>query len=107
MKIATGDQVSVAELKAKLGIEDGDIYLSVLEQPLYMENKLHRVTVEMITQDEKGELLGAVRGTDDEGNQIFMNVLYDPVTQTWRRNKLMDDMISALEQKQGERKFEI
>ena len=28
-----------------------------------------------------------------------MNVLYDPVTQTWRRNKIMDDMISALEQK--------
>ena len=46
MKIATGEQVSVAELKEKLGIEDGDIYLSVLEQPLYMENKLHRVTVE-------------------------------------------------------------
>ena len=107
MKIATGDQVSVAELKAKLGIEDGDIYYSILEQPLYMENKLHRVTVEMVTKDEEGELLGAVRGTDDEGNQIFMNVLYDPVTQTWRRNKLMDDMISTLEQKQGERKFEI
>ena len=105
MKIATGEQVSVAELKEKLGIEDGDIYLSVLEQPLYMENKLHRVTVEMITQDEKGELLGAVRGTDDDGNQIFMNVLYDPVTLTWRRNKLMDDMISALEQ-QGERKLQ-
>ena len=102
MKIATGDQVSVAELKAKLCIEDGDIYLSVLEQPLYMESKLHRVTVEMITQDEKGELLGAVRGTDDDGNQTFMNVLYDPVTQTWRRNKLMDDMIGALEQ-QGEK----
>ena len=102
MKIATGDQVSVAELKAKLGIEDGDIYLSVLEQPLYMESKLHRVTVEMITQDEKGELLGAVRGTDDDGNQTFMNVLFDPVTQTWRRNKLMDDMIGELEQ-QGEK----
>ena len=105
MKIATGDQVSVAELKEKLDIEDGDIYLSVLEQPLYMENKLHRVTVEMITQDEKGELLGAVRGTDDDGNQTFMNVLYDPVTQTWTRNKLMDDMISTLEQ-QGERKLQ-
>ena len=78
MKIATGDQVSVAELKAKLGIEDGDIYLSVLEQPLYMESKLHRVTVEMVTKDEKGELLGAVRGTDDDGNQTFMNVLFDP-----------------------------
>ena len=105
MKIATGDQVSVTELKEKLDIEDGDIYLSVLEQPLYMENKLHRVTVEMITQDEKGELLGAVRGTDDDGNQTFMNVLYDPVTQTWTRNKLMDDMISTLEQ-QGERKLQ-
>ena len=102
MKIATGDQVSVAELKAKLGIEDGDIYYSILEQPLYMESKLHRVTVEMITQDEKGELLGAVRGTDDDGNQTFMNVLFDPVTQTWRRNKLMDDMIGELEQ-QGEK----
>ena len=63
-----------------------------------MENKLHAVTVEMVTKDEGGELLGAVRGTDDEGNQIFMNVLFDPVTQTWRRNKLLDDMIEQIEE---------
>ena len=106
MKIAKGDQVSVQELKAITGIEDGDIYYSILEQPLYMENQLHAVTVEMITKDESGGLLGAVRGTDDEGKQIFMNVLFDPVGQTWRRNRLMDDMISALEQQQGERKLQ-
>ena len=99
MKIATGEQVSVAELKEKLGIEDGDIYLSVLEQPLYMENKLHRVTVEMITKDETGRLLGAVRGKDNNGNHTFTNVWYDTAAQVWKINHTMNDMIEELQDK--------
>ena len=99
MKIATGDQVSVAELKEKLGIEDGDIYYSILEQPLYMENQLHAVTVEMITQDEKGRLLGAVRGKDNDGNHTFTNVWYDTATQVWKINHTMNDMIEEIEVK--------
>ena len=96
MKIAQGEQVSVDELKAITGIEDGDIYYSILEQPLYIENKIHPVTIEMITKDDTGRLLGAVRGKDNAGNQVFQNVYYDTETKVWKINQTMNDMIQTL-----------
>ena len=96
MKIAQGEQVSVDELKAITGIEDGDIYYSILEQPLYIENKIHAVTIEMITKDDTGRLLGAVRGKDNAGNQVFQNIYYDTEAKIWKINQTMNDMIQTL-----------
>ena len=96
MKIAQGEQVSVDELKAITGIEDGDIYYSILEQPLYIENKIHPVTIEMITKDDTGRLLGAVRGKDNAGNQVFQNIYYDTEANVWKINQTMNDMIQTL-----------
>ncbi len=97
MKIAQGEQVSVDELKTITGIEDGDIYYSILEQPLYIENKIHAVTIEMITKDDTGRLLGAVRGKDNAGNHIFQNVYYDTEAKVWKINQTMNDMIQTLQ----------
>ena len=97
MKIAQGEQVSVDELKAITGIADGDIYYSILEQPLYIENKIHPVTIEMITKDDTGRLLGAVRGKDNAGNHIFQNVYYDTEAKVWKINQTMNDMIQTLQ----------
>ena len=38
------------------------------------KNEILPVTGEIITKDETGRLLGAVRGTDNAGNHTFTNV---------------------------------
>ena len=101
MKIATGEQVTVQELIDITGTDAGDIYLSLFEQPLYMQsqgkNEILPVTVEIITKDETGRLLGAVRGKDNTGNHTFTNVWYDTATAVWKINQLMNDMIEEIE----------
>ena len=97
MKIAKSDQVSLPELKEITGIQDRDIYYSILEQPLYIENKIHAVTIEMITKDDTGRLLGAVRGKDHAGNQVFQNVYYDTEAKVWKINQTMNDMLQTLQ----------
>ena len=102
MKIAAGDQVSVEELTEITGADLGEIYLSLFEQPLYIEgkNEILPVTIEIITKDEQGRLLGAVRGKDNAGNHTFTNVWYDTAANVWKINHLMNDMIEEIE-KQG------
>ena len=102
MKIATGGQISVAELKAITGLEDKDIYLSILEAPLYLskdsKSEILPVTVEMITQDNDGRLRGAVRGKDPSGVEVFENVWFDTKAKVWKIDELMNDMIHYIEE---------
>ena len=103
LKIAKGDQINMQELINITGTDISNIYLSLFEQPLYMEsqeqNQILSVTVEIITKDDEGRLLGAVRGKDNDGNHTFTNVWYDTAAQVWKINHTMNDMIEEIEEK--------